>query len=295
MPELPEVETIARDLRASVLGARVTSVWWSGLGLRLGRRVDLAGLRAAAERRVLADVRRKGKYLLLDFSSPGTRATKARARAGRGQDVVRTDAGVLIHLGMAGRLRVQSADAPRANHTHVVFTLSDGRQLRFVDPRRFGWVAVGTPVDARPELAGMGPDPLSELDAGELAARMRGVRAPLKAFLLDQKRIAGLGNIYVCEALHRARLHPSTPAGRAIKRAPELVVAIRAALEQGLANRGTSLRDYVDASGERGENGRELRVYGQTGRPCPVCRTAVRRRVDSGRSTFFCPACQKQR
>jgi formamidopyrimidine-DNA glycosylase len=189
---------------------------------------------------------------------------------------------------------LQTKQEGRAAHTHIVFSLSGGDELRFVDPRRFGWVDAADPLDQLPELAGLGPDPLSELDADELRTRMRGVRAPLKAFLLDQKRIAGLGNIYVCEAMFRAGLHPGLPAGRAQGRAVALLAAIRAALNAGIANRGTSLRDYVDLDGAPGDNQTALLVYGREGLPCPACAALIRRRVDSARSTFFCARCQQR-
>jgi len=271
MPELPEVETIARDLAAAVVGATVRSVWGSGLGLHLGRAVDLGGVRRVTAGRRIRAVRRKGKYLLLDFDA---------------------GAGVVVHLGMSGRLRVEPAASPRAAHTHVAFALDGARELRFVDPRRFGWVAPGAPLDARPELTALGADPLSELDAGALARLLAGARAPIKAFLLDQTRIAGLGNIYVSEALHRARIHPAAPALRLTAQAPALLAAIRAALEQGIRNRGTTLRDYVDASGAPGNNAAALLVYGRAGEPCPTCGAPIRRSVDSGRATYFCAACQ---
>jgi formamidopyrimidine-DNA glycosylase len=276
MPELPEVETIARDLRGSVVGATVAAVWGSGFALHLGRAVDLAGIRRVSAGRRILGVRRKGKFLLIDFAA-------RRAETGPG---------IVIHLGMSGRLRVEPDGTAHARHTHVVLALADGRELRFVDPRRFGWMAPGAPIDARPELAELGPDPLAELDEGELARRLAGVRAPIKAFLLDQKRVAGLGNIYVSEALHRAKIHPTTPAGRVLARAPALLAAIRATLELGIRNRGTTLRDYVDATGARGNNAASLRVYGREGEPCPTCASPIRRRVDAGRSTFFCVRCQ---
>jgi formamidopyrimidine-DNA glycosylase len=193
---------------------------------------------------------------------------------------------------MSGRLRLCEADEPRPKHTHVVWRLTDGRELRFVDPRRFGAVRASPFVDGLSDLAGLGPDPLEGLDEVELAAKLASSRAPLKAFLLDQRRIAGLGNIYVCEALFRARLHPATPARRARGRARDLLAAITTALDLGIANRGTTLRDYVDADGGIGQNQNTLLVYGREGEPCGVCKTAVKRRVDGGRSTFFCARCQ---
>lgn len=274
MPELPEVETIARGLDPVLRGRRVTGVWGSGLPLHLNRPVDLGALEAVAVGRTIERVGRRGKYLLIEVGGEGD--------------------GVVVHLGMTGRLRVQPARAARAPHTHVVLALQGGDELRFVDARRFGWVAAGRPLAAVPALAALGPDPLAQLDAPQLAAALSASRAPLKAFLLDQRRLAGLGNIYVAEALFRAGLHPALPARRAVRRAPELLQAIRAALEGGIARRGTTLRDYVDADGQRGDNAAALLVYGRDGQPCPRCGAVVRRRVDAGRSTFFCPKCQRR-
>lgn len=275
MPELPEVETIVRGLAPRVRGRRIETVWWSGQGLHLGRKVDLAGLRAVAVGRAVAGVRRRGKYILLEVT-------------GRGGE------GIIIHLGMTGRLRVQPAATPRAPHTHVVFALAGGDELRFVDARRFGWVTPGRPLAGDPALAALGPDPLSELDAPALARALAGARAPIKAFLLDQRRIAGLGNIYVAEALFRLGAHPATPAARLARRAEALLEAVRASLEGGIARRGTTLRDYVDADGFAGDNAAALLVYGRAGEPCVRCGAPIRRRVDSGRATFYCPRCQRR-
>jgi formamidopyrimidine-DNA glycosylase len=276
VPELPEVETIVRGLGPALRGRAVTAVWGSGYALRLARPVDLAGLRAVSVGRTFADVRRRGKYITLVTSKRG-----------------RQDDGVCIHLGMTGRLRVQPASEPRVPHTHVVFSLAGGDELRFVDARRFGWVAPGAPLAALASLAELGPDPLTELDAAGLAHGLEGVRAPIKAYLLDQTRVAGLGNIYVCEALFGARIHPATPAGRVRRRAPALVAAVRETLEGGIARRGTTLRDYVDADGFAGDNAAALKVYGREGEPCVACGAKIKRRVDAGRSTFFCPSCQR--
>jgi formamidopyrimidine-DNA glycosylase len=275
MPELPEVETIVRSLAPRLLGRRIDAVWWSGQGLHLGRKVDLRGLRAVAVGRPVARVRRRGKYILLEV--------------GAGDDE-----GVIIHLGMTGRLRVQPAAAERAPHTHVVFALGGGDELRFVDARRFGWVTPGRPLARDVALAALGPDPLNDLDAAALAAALATARTPIKAFLLDQRRIAGLGNIYVAEALFRVGAHPATPARRLARRAPELLAAVREALEGGIARRGTTLRDYVDADGLAGDNAAALLVYGRAGQPCVQCGATVRRRVDGGRATFFCPRCQRR-
>lgn len=273
MPELPEVETVVRTLRPRLLGATIAAVWSSGKSLRMARPIDRAALARLSIASHIVAVRRKGKYILVDLQPE--------------------QAGILIHLGMSGRLRLQAADEPRASHTHVVWSLADGSELRFVDPRRFGWVQASPNVDALPEVAGLGPDALLEMDASRLRASLAASAAPLKSFLLDQKRIAGLGNIYVCEALFRARLHPRTPARAAAGRSAVLLRAIRAALRVALANRGTTMRDFVDAEGRSGDNAAALLVYGRAGDPCGVCGVAVRRSLDSGRSTFYCPHCQR--
>jgi len=275
MPELPEVETIVRGLAPRLRGRRIESVWWSGKALHLRRKVDVRGLRAVAMGRAIAGVRRIGKFILVAVDTPA-------------------DSGVVIHLGMTGRLRVEPAGGARAPHTHVAFGLAGGDELRFADARRFGWVAPGRPFAASPALARVGPDPLTGLDAPTLAAALAGVRAPIKAFLMDQRRIAGLGNIYVAEALFRAGIHPSAPARRVRKRAPELLAAIRAVLEGGIARRGTTLRDYVDADGRSGDNAPALLVYGRAGEACGSCGMVIKRRVDGGRATFFCPGCQSR-
>ena len=273
MPELPEVETVVRTLRPRLVGASIRAVWTSGKRLRLARpiaRVTLAKLSIGAK---VVAARRKGKYILIDLD--------------------RGHAGILVHLGMTGRLRIQAGSEARAKHTHVIWSLAGGQELRFVDPRRFGWVAISRDVDGLPELAGLGPDALTELDVARMRELLAASAAPLKSFLLDQRRIAGLGNIYVCEALFRARLHPRTPARRAVKRTGALVRAVRAVLRVALANRGTSMRDFVDSDGASGENASALLVYGREGKSCRVCGTRVRRLVDSGRSTFYCPHCQR--
>ncbi|HEY7372919.1 MAG TPA: bifunctional DNA-formamidopyrimidine glycosylase/DNA-(apurinic or apyrimidinic site) lyase [Polyangia bacterium] len=275
MPELPEVETIVRGLAPRLRGRRVESVWWSGQRLHLRRKVDVAGLRAVAVGQSIGGVRRLGKFILIGAGAAG-------------------DSGVLIHLGMTGRLRVEAATAPRAPHTHVAFRLAGGDELRFIDARRFGWVEPGRPFAASPALAHLGPDPLTALDAAALAAALTGVRASIKAFLMDQRRVAGLGNIYVAEALFRAGIHPAAAAGRTRARAPELLAAIRTVLEGGIARRGTTLRDYVDADGRSGDNAPALLVYGRAGEPCSRCGARIKRRVDGGRSTFFCPGCQRR-
>jgi formamidopyrimidine-DNA glycosylase len=266
MPELPEVETIVRGLAPRLRGRRVESVWWSGQALHLRRKVDLGGLRAVSVGHAIAGVRRVGKFILIAIDDAN---------------------GVVIHLGMTGRLRVEPEDTARARHTHVAFRLAGGDELRFADARRFGWVEPARPFAASAALARVGPDPLTALDAPALAAALAGARTSIKTFLMDQRRVAGLGNIYVAEALHRAGIHPGSPASRVRGRAAELLAAIRTVLEGGIARRGTTLRDYVDADGRGGDNGPSLLVYGREGEPCRRCGARIKRRVDAGRATFF--------
>jgi formamidopyrimidine-DNA glycosylase len=274
MPELPEVETVRRTL-LPVLGSQLASVASSGLALRLGQAIPVAELRAMIGQRVEA-IRRVGKYLLLDVS--GTR-------------------GILVHLGMSGRLRVFDADAEAAPHTHLVLGLDAERELRFSDPRRFGQISIYARDDERghPALAALGPDPLDDgVDGAALlwrSARARNVT--LKALLLDQHVIAGLGNIYVSEALWLAKLRPSWRTSRLSERAAvALWRSIREVLDHALTNGGTTLRDFVAADGSYGEHSGYLKVYDRAGEPCLRCKTKIRRTVQQGRATYFCPTCQ---
>lgn len=273
MPELPEVEMVVRTLRPRLLGERISAVETSGLPLR--RPLDRKRLERACVGARVDGVRRIGKYWLIDLSS----------------------AQVLVgHLGMSGRLVFADRDTPRAPHTHAIFRLRRGLELRYVDPRRFGVLRAYARAEAAasPELAVLGVDPLDaaftvEYLAGVLAASRRDI----KAFLMDQSRVAGLGNIYVCEALFRAGIAPTRISARLVKRAAPLHAAIVAVLDESIANRGTSFSDYVDADGQSGGNQDALWVYGRAGEACRRCGGRLRRQVQAGRSTFFCPHCQK--
>lgn len=273
MPELPEVETVRRTL-APAIGASIERVWSSGKPLRLNRPLPLAALRKAAVGQHITGLRRLGKYLLVDLDGPR---------------------GLLVHLGMSGSFRIHRADEPRAPHTHVVFGLG-ARELRFVDPRRFGQVDLFTAGDERahPSLAVLGPDPIAEtVDGAHLHARSRGRATGLKTFLLDQRNLAGVGNIYAVEALWRAGLRPTRPASRlTVAQAQTLAAAVRGVFEFALEHGGTSLRDFVDGSGQAGENAEYLVVYGREGQACPRCGATIRRTVIQGRATYFCPTCQ---
>jgi formamidopyrimidine-DNA glycosylase len=276
MPELPEVETVARSLRRHLVGRTVAAVETSGLALR--RPVDARTLAGACVGARVEAVDRFGKYLLVRFS--GGRV-------------------LLAHLGMSGRfLFARAADAAaRPPHTHAVFVLERGDELRYVDARRFGVLATyaDDEVWRSPELGALGPDPLSDaFTAARLAAALAESRRDVKQFLLDQGRVAGLGNIYVAEALFEAGISPRRRADRlGAARAARLHAAIRSVLLRSVERRGTTFRDYVDADGAGGGNQHHLHVYGREGEPCRACAAPVRRLVQGARSTFYCPRCQR--
>jgi formamidopyrimidine-DNA glycosylase len=274
VPELPEVETVARTLRPHVSGATILGVQTSRHALR--RPIPEDVLHRACVGARFETVERVGKYLLIAISSGST---------------------LLVHLGMSGRLLMIDSSAIRAPHTHLVFTLAGGRDLRYVDPRRFGVIACYSTdtVDAAPELAPLGPDPFTSGFTVEYLARaLAGSRRDLKSFLLDQRQIAGLGNIYVCEALFRAGLSPRRSTSRmGDDRSSRLHEAILHVLSEGIRNRGTSFSDYLDVNGEMGQNQAVLWAYGREGEQCRKCGGVIRRLVQGGRSTFYCPVCQK--
>lgn len=264
MPELPEVETIARMLEPRLLGRRIRRVRILSPEIVEGDAGRLAGrLRG----RVIQQLSRRGKYLL-----------------------VRLDGAVLtLHLGMTGRLRWDGRAGP---HTRAIFVLDQGRLL-FDDPRKFGSLEAGDAPS--PRLAKLGPEALA-ISARELAARLRGRRAPIKTLLMDQRVLAGVGNIYSDEALFRARIHPLTPAGRlSLAEVKRLHRAIRRVLREAIAAGGSSVSDYVNADEEPGWFQLEHRVYRRTGRPCPRCGAPIQRVVIAQRSAHFCPRCQPLR
>jgi formamidopyrimidine-DNA glycosylase len=277
MPELPEVETVRRTLQP-ILGRRVSALWTSGLPLRLGQAVDTRALRRATVGRCIEDVRRWGKFLLIDLQGG--------------------DRSVIVHLGMSGRLRVMLAGSPRPAHTHVEWALGGkpGLALRFSDPRRFGLVTLCTRGAERdhPALAGLGTDALTgRIDGALLHGAARGSKRSVKALLLDQRVLAGVGNIYASEALWHAGIRPTLPAGKLSRpRAEALAEAVGVVLRHALEHGGTSLRDFVDADGASGEHADYLWVYDRAGQPCPRCSKTVRRSVVQGRATFYCPSCQ---
>jgi formamidopyrimidine-DNA glycosylase len=279
MPELPEVETVMRGLRARLEGRRIVRAVVNRPDLRWPFPIGLAARLTGAE---VLGFRRRAKYILMRLSGGDS---------------------VLVHLGMSGRILL-TLGAPNALtlHEHLVLETDNGWHVGFVDPRRFGSVDLVPTAeeDAHRLLAGMGPEPLDDgFSVATLSEALKGKRTPIKAALLDQRIVAGLGNIYVCEALFRARISPlrlayTVPGTRAAR----LVPAIKATLTEAIAAGGSSLRDYVQPDGELGYFQHAWKVYGREGEVCepcpgePAC-AGIRRIVQSGRSTFYCGRLQR--
>jgi formamidopyrimidine-DNA glycosylase len=270
MPELPEVETTVRGLAPVLEGQRLTRVE--------PRRADL-------RRPIPVDLRQR---------MTGATVTTLGRRAKYG--LIGTDRGdtLIFHLGMSGRWRIDPAEI--GTHDHLLIETEAGRLLALADPRRFGSLDLveTAAIEDFPAFRALGPEPLGpDFTARYLAERFADRIVPVKAALLDQRTVAGLGNIYVCEALHMAGILPTTPVGRiTAKRLAKLVESVRLVLEAAIRAGGSSLRDYVRPDGELGYFSKQWRVYGREGEACG-CGAPVLRRVDSGRSTFFCAKCQK--
>ena len=270
MPELPEVETTRRGLAPHLEGKRIRGV--------VLRRPDLRWPIPAEIEHMLPGqridaVRRRAKYLLLD-----------------------TDAGsALLHLGMSGSLRVLPVSTPVRAHDHVDLLLDSRRVLRFNDPRRFGCLLWQPAGETHELLRGLGPEPLSDdFDGDYLFARSRGRSAPVKAFLMDQRIVVGVGNIYVAEALHAAGVSPLRAAGRVSReRYGALAAEIRRILDHAIRRGGTTLRDFLSPDGAPGYFEQELRAYGRGGLPCPRCGRPLRQAAIGQRTTAWCPGCQR--
>ncbi len=274
MPELPEVETVKSTLQERLPGLTIC-----GVDLYLPKIIQTPSpeefCRQVAGKTFL-DVGRRGKYLLISLS--------------RGLMLV-------VHLRMTGQLVYTVTDESRSKYTHLIFHLNNGHQLRFADMRQFGrfWLVPEADIQAVKGMKSLGVEPLgSEFTLNFLEKELKTRRTRLKPLLLDQTFIAGLGNIYVDEALHRAGLHPLRPANTLNPReVGALFRAIREVLEEGIAGRGTSVRDYVDGTGQAGTFQEKLRVYRRSGRPCIQCGKPIERLRIGGRSAYFCPGCQR--
>jgi len=274
MPELPEVETVARGLRAALPGRRILSV-------SLGKTDfidDPTSLEQCLPGCRITAVRRHGKFLVLDLES----ASADNARPS-----------LLIHLGMTGQLVVCPSEAPVTPHTHVFLPLDNGRELRYTDVRRFGRMRIVQDGEHESTLGQLGLDPL-EATEQEFSAKLRGRRARIKALLLDQRVLRGMGNIYTDESLWRARIHPARLASTLKPRElRNLYRAVRAVLLEAIRLRGSSVSDYVDSDGQRGEFQLRHRVYQRADKKCFRCGTKIRRAIVAGRGTHFCPRCQR--
>ncbi len=273
MPELPEIEVLRRSLQPHLPGEVIAGVTVHHAGLR--ERVKTRDLgRVAGER--IQGLRRRSKYLLIDVSGGST---------------------VAIHLGMSGRLTLVPAGEPLEPHEHVSFQLQSGRRLRLRDPRRFGLVlrVPTASLDADPHFAGLGVEPL---DPGFSGATLRqaaiGRRGPVKTFLMDARIVVGIGNIYATETLFGARVHPTRSVSRIAPatwdRLAESAVAV---LQRAITQGGTTLNDFADGEGRSGYFQVSLNAYDREELPCPLCTTPIRRLVQSGRSTYYCPHCQR--
>ncbi len=267
MPELPEVETTVRGLEKVLLGRRI-----AGIELRRAdlRREFPPGLGQRLTGATVTKLGRRGKFGLIHTD--------------RGDTLV-------FHLGMSGKWRVEPADVHP--HDHLLIETDDGRRIALNDPRRFGSVdlVATAELESLPALSFLGPEP-TELDPGALLASLRGRTAPIKALLLDQRIVAGLGNIYVCEALYRARINPRRAGGRVSRASVDrLVSAIAEVIAEAIEAGGSTLRDYARPDGELGYFSKRFSVYDREGRACE-CGGVVRRVVQGGRSTFYCPRCQ---
>lgn len=289
MPELPEVETIARGVDARVRGDRIEGVWF---GSHREPFKNPPGRQARGlEGRYFLAVHRTGKHIVCELGA-GAPKINTRLDTQNYLDPQNIDAQWIVHLGMTGRLLVTTPDAPVERHTHARLTLKSGRELRFVDPRRFGRLEFRE-LGRAEGFAGPGAEPLT-IGANEFAALFRGRKLSIKAALLNQKLLAGVGNIYADESLFRAGIRPLRSAGRLTRAELErLRLGLRAVLEHAIRLGGSSVSDYVDAEGVRGFFQLEHCVYLRTGEPCRVCGTPIRRVVLAGRGTHYCPKCQR--
>jgi formamidopyrimidine-DNA glycosylase len=303
MPELPEVETIARGLARRVTGDVIESVWLGSKPEPL--KSPAAEMAATLEFRRIAGVRRVGKHIVFDLEHNGVAqkpnrvrlapVSKKKSKSQRKSLAarVRTPAATLdqaqwiVHLGMTGRMVVCEPQADLVKHTHAILRLASGRELRFVDPRRFGRLSVAHGFEAA------GSEPL-EVELESFVSLFRGRKTPIKSALLNQKLLRGVGNIYADESLFRANVRPRRRAASLTHEdLRRLYLAIQEVLKEAIALGGSSVSDYVDADGEEGSFQLQHRVYGREGEACLVCKTPIKRVVIAGRSSHYCPKCQK--
>lgn len=271
MPELPEVETIARGLDKRIAGDAIDSVWIGSKPEPLKSAAE--EIVAALESKTISGVRRVGKHIVVDLASPKGSSSG--------------DTQWIVHLGMTGSLRVSAPDIPVEKHTHAIVKLASGREVRFVDPRRFGRLSV---IE---QFAAPGSEPL-KISFEDFERLFRATKSPIKSALLNQKLLSGVGNIYADEALFRAKVRPKRRAySLTHDELKRLHAGLKKVLNHAIRLGGSSISDYVDADGEEGFFQFKHRVYGRKGKPCVVCKTPIKRVVIAGRSSHYCPHCQK--
>ena len=286
MPELPEVETIARSLDRRVKGDVIESVWLGSKPEPL--KSPAAELAATLESKKITGVRRVGKHIVVDLE-PAKNGPSGGRRPARQSKKKPPDnhAQWIVHLGMTGRMLVCEADEEVVKHTHAIAKLKSGRELRFVDPRRFGRLSVTQ------GFAAAGSEPL-EVELEKFLQLFHGRKTPIKSALLNQKLLSGVGNIYADESLFRSGIRPKRRASSLSKDDfGRLYLALQEVLKEAIDQGGSSVSDYVDSDGEEGFFQLQHRVYGREGEPCLVCKTPIKRVVIGGRSSHFCPKCQK--
>lgn len=289
MPELPEVETVVRGLRGQLPGRRIVDV-------RFGKTdfvVDPPAIEEHLTGQRIGGVKRFGKFLLVECEAGNTAKPETSEGKGRAAEGAEENVALLVHLGMTGQLTIGAASAPIAPHTHAFFTLDDGREVRYTDIRRFGRMELLRNGGRERALGALGIDPL-EASEEEFSSRFGSRQARVKALLLDQHVLSGVGNIYADESLWRARVHPMRT-GDSLRREEmrRLYRALQATLREAIRLRGSSVSDYVDAEGGRGEFQLRHRVYQREGKKCFRCGEVIRRAIVAGRGTHFCPRCQR--
>lgn len=288
MPELPEVETIARGLAQRVSGDVIESIW-------LGEKPEplkspAAEIASALENTRILTVRRMGKHIVFDLAHVERAPSPAKSQKSKTKPSnAKATTQFIVHLGMSGRLQLSDPQSEILKHTHAILKLASGRELRFVDPRRFGRLSVAITGN----FEALGIEPL-EADLDRFVALFRGRKTPIKSALLNQKLLRGVGNIYADESLFRAKIRPRRRASTLTRdQLAKLLTSIQQVLREAIAAGGSSISDYVDSNGEAGFFQFKHRVYAREGKPCRVCKTPIKRLVIAGRSSHYCPNCQK--
>lgn len=287
MPELPEVETIARGLHKRVAGDAIESVWLGSKPQTM--KSPPAEIATTIEHTRISSVRRMGKHIVFDLERNGAKSASSAGKKTKAKKVHGSRSQWIVHLGMTGRMVVCEPDAEIVKHTHAIAKLRSGRELRFVDPRRFGRLSVHTTGDF--EAGGIEP---LEVEKHQFVTLFHGRKTPIKSALLNQKLLRGVGNIYADESLFRAGLRPRRRVSTITTAQLELLhKSVQKVLKEAIKLGGSSISDYVDADGEEGFFQLQHRVYGREGEPCLVCKTPIKRTVIVGRSSHYCPKCQK--